>query len=121
MALVDGDTAAQREAFSILDRLGATAAIRRCREMLSGRGVTRIPRGPRPSTRANPMGLTDREIDVLALLAQGLQNGEIGERLHRSGKTVAHHVSAILATLGADTRREAVRIARSKGLLDTPR
>jgi hypothetical protein len=54
LALIDGDVAAQREAFSVLDRLEATAAINRCRGMLAGRGVTRIPRGPRPSTRANP-------------------------------------------------------------------
>jgi len=117
MALIDGDTAAQREAFSILDRIGATAAINRCREMLAGRGITHIPRGPRPSTRANPFGLTDREIEVLALLAQGLQNVEISGRLHRSEKTVAHHVSAILAKLGAGTRQKAVHIARMKGLL----
>jgi DNA-binding CsgD family transcriptional regulator len=116
MVLIDGDTAAQREAFSILERLGATAAAKRCREMLVKRGVTSIPRGLRPSTRANPMHLTDREIEVLTLLAQGLQNVEIGGRLHRSERTVAHHVSAILAKLGAETGREAVHIARTKGL-----
>jgi len=117
MALIDGDAAAQREAFAILERLGVTATIKRCREMLAGRGVTHIPRGPRPSTRTNPLGLTDREIEVLSLLAQGLQNVDIGERLHRSERTVAHHVSAILAKLGAGTRREAVNIARTKGAL----
>lgn len=121
MALIDGDAAARREAFSILDRLGATAAINRCREMLAGRGVTRIPRGPRPSTRANPLGLTGREIEVLGLLAKGLQNAEISGRLNRAEKTVAHHVSAILAKLGAGTRQEAVHIARTKGLLDPAR
>ncbi|MGH9719683.1 MAG: LuxR C-terminal-related transcriptional regulator [Bryobacteraceae bacterium] len=117
MALIDGDTMAQREAFSILERIGATAAVRRCREMLVARGVTRIPRGSRPSTRAHPMGLTGREIEVLTLVAEGLQNLDISERLHRSTKTVEHHVSAILAKLGASTRQEAIRIARTKGLL----
>lgn len=117
MALVDGDAGAQREAFAILERLGASATIKRCREMLAQRGVERIPRGPRPSTRANPMGLTSREIEVLALLGQGLQNGDISKRLHRSEKTVAHHVSAILAKLDAATRQEAVHIACTKGLL----
>ena len=117
MALIDGDAPAQREAFAILDRLGANAAIKRCRELLAARGVTRIPRGPRPSTRANPMGLTEREIQVLALLAQGLRNVEIGGRLNRSEKTVAHHVSAIIAKLGVDTRQEAVHIAHAKGLV----
>ena len=118
MALIDGDPAAQREAIAILDRLGATATIRRCLAMLAGRGVTRIPRGPRPSTRANPMGLTDREIDVLKLLSQGLPNAEMSRRLHRSVKTVANHVSAILDKLGAATRRDAIAIARARGLLD---
>jgi DNA-binding CsgD family transcriptional regulator/tetratricopeptide (TPR) repeat protein len=118
MALVDGDAAAQRETFAILDRLGATLAIKRCRQMLADRGVTRIPRGPRPSTRAHPMGLTEREIEILVLLAEGLHNAEISDRLHRSGKTVEHHVSAILAKLGVGTRQEAIQVARNTGLLD---
>ena len=118
MALVDGGPAEQREAFAIFDRLGASATIRRCREMLAARGVTHIPRGPRPTTRANPMGLTDRESEVLTLMAEGLQNAEIGARLHRSEKTVAHHVSSIIAKLGVATRQQAVRSARMKGLLD---
>ena len=118
MALVDGDEAARREAFAILEKLGAAAAIDRCREMLAERGVRGIPRGPRAATRANPMGLTDREIEVLLLLEQGLPNAQISRRLHRSVKTVSHHVSAILAKLGAATRQEAAHIARSKGLLE---
>jgi len=118
MALVDGGPAEQREAFAIFDRLGASATIRRCREMLAARGVTHIPRGPRPTTRANPMGLTDRESEVLVLMAEGLHNAEIGARLHRSEKTVAHHVSSIIGKLGATTRQQAVRAARTKGLLD---
>jgi DNA-binding CsgD family transcriptional regulator/tetratricopeptide (TPR) repeat protein len=121
LALIDGDEAAQREAFSILEKLGATAVIRRCREMLTERGVQRIPRGPRPSTRGNPMGLTDREIEILGLLAEGLGNAQISARLHRSVKTIGHHVSSILAKIGAGTRQEAVHIARSKGLLDSRR
>jgi DNA-binding CsgD family transcriptional regulator len=118
MALVDGDETARREAFAILEKLGAAAAIDRCREMLAERGVRGIPRGPRAATRANPMGLTEREIEVLLLLEQGLPNAQISRRLHRSVKTVGHHVSAILAKLGAATRQEAAHIARSKGLLD---
>ena len=64
------------------------------------------------------MGLTEREVEVLLLLEQGLANAQISRRLHRSEKTVGHHVSAILAKLGAATRQEAAHIARSKGLLD---
>jgi DNA-binding NarL/FixJ family response regulator len=64
------------------------------------------------------MGLTDREIEILRLLEKGLPNADISARLHRSVKTVGHHVSAILAKLDAGTRQEAVHIARSKGLLE---
>jgi DNA-binding CsgD family transcriptional regulator len=119
MALVDGDEPARREAFAILEKLGAAGAIERCREMLAERGVRGIPRGPRAATRANPMGLTEREVEILLLLERGLANPEISRRLHRSVKTVGHHVSAILAKLGASTRQEAAHIARDKGLLDS--
>ncbi len=118
MALVDGDEPARREAFTILEKLGAAATIERCREMLAERGVRGIPRGPRAATRANPMGLTEREVEILRLLEEGLANAQISRRLHRSEKTVGHHVSAILAKLGAASRQEAAHIARSKGLLD---
>jgi DNA-binding NarL/FixJ family response regulator len=57
-------------------------------------------------------GLTDREVDVLDLVDQGLRNAEIAARLHLSEKTVGHHVSAILGKLGASSRTEAVRRAR---------
>ena len=71
-----------------------------------------VPRGARASTRSNVGGLTDREVDVLDLLEEGLRNAEIAARLHLSEKTVGHHVSAILAKLGASSRTEAVRKAR---------
>ena len=76
---------------------------RRLREL----GVQRIPRGPTPATRENPAGLTERQLDVLGLLAEGLSNPEIAERLVLSVRTVDHHVSAILAKLGVSSRREA--------------
>ena len=71
-----------------------------------------MPRGPVPTTRANLGGLTERQLDVLALLAEGLTNGEIAARLVVSPRTVDHHVSAVLAKLGVTTRREAARRAR---------
>jgi DNA-binding NarL/FixJ family response regulator len=53
-------------------------------------------------------GSPDREIEVLDLLARGLTNEEIAQRLFLSEKTVRHHVSAILCKLGEPTRAGAV-------------
>ena len=75
-----------------------------------------MPRGPRPSTRENPAGLTARELEVLALLVEGLRNAQIAERLVVSEKTVDHHVSAILRKLDVRTRAEAAAEATRWGL-----
>jgi len=61
--------------------------------------------------------LTAREAEVLALVAQGLSNRQVGERLFISGKTVSVHVSNVLAKLGASGRTEAVALAHERGLL----
>jgi DNA-binding NarL/FixJ family response regulator len=74
--------------------------------------VRRIPRGPRPTTRAHPFGLTSREMEILQAVAAGLSNARIGDRLHISAKTVDHHVSAILTKLDVPTRQEAARVSR---------
>jgi DNA-binding NarL/FixJ family response regulator len=71
----------------------------------------RVPAGPREATRANPAGLTARQLEVLELLAEGLTNTEIAERLVVSPRTAEHHVAAVLRKLGAATRRDAVRRA----------
>ncbi|MBV8217120.1 MAG: helix-turn-helix transcriptional regulator, partial [Solirubrobacterales bacterium] len=81
-------------------RPAAAIAARRLREL----GERGVPRGPRPKTCANPAGLTARELEVLGLLAEGLRNAQIAERLVLSGKTVDHHVSAVLRKL--DVRSE---------------
>ncbi|MBV9808576.1 MAG: helix-turn-helix transcriptional regulator [Solirubrobacterales bacterium] len=76
-----------------------------------------MPRGPRQKTRANPAGLTVRELEVLELLAVGLRNVQIAERLVLSGKTVDHHVSAVLRKLNVRSRGEATAEAARLGLL----
>jgi DNA-binding CsgD family transcriptional regulator/tetratricopeptide (TPR) repeat protein len=103
------------EAAEALDRLGATAAANLVRRELRRLGVTHLPRRPRPRTRANPAGLTDRQLEVLGLLAEGLTNAEIADRLVVSVRTVDHHVAAILAKLNVGSRREAARAAADLG------
>ena len=67
--------------------------------------------------RPAPDTLTPRETEILALVAEGRSNGEIGKQLFISAKTVRVHVSNILAKLGASGRTEAAAIARRRGLL----
>ena len=75
-----------------------------------------------PSSRAragtHDERLTPREQEILALVATGRSNGEIGKQLFISTKTVSVHVSNILAKLGAAGRTEAAAIGRRTGLLD---
>jgi ATP/maltotriose-dependent transcriptional regulator MalT len=106
-----GEAVSMLESLDVLDRLGATAAAHLVRHRLRSVGVSRIPRARQLATPANPWGLTSRQLDVLGLLAEGLTNAEIAERLVLSTRTVDHHVSAILTRLGAATRRDAVRMA----------
>jgi len=95
------------EALAIVDGLGAAATARVLRRRLRDHGVRTIPRGPRPTTRDNPAGLTARQQDVLALVAEGLTNRQIADRLVVSVRTVDHHVSAVLQKLQVTTREAA--------------
>jgi DNA-binding CsgD family transcriptional regulator/tetratricopeptide (TPR) repeat protein len=117
LALAYGDQdEALLEGLALLDGLGARQTALRLRRRLRRRGNLRVPRGPTRATAANPAGLTGRQIEVLGLLAQGLTDAEIAERLSLSAKTVGHHVSALLAKLGVGSRREAAAAARRLGV-----
>ena len=102
--------AAVVEALAVARWLGAEPLERRVTTRLRELGL-RVPTRPRETTRANPAGLTSRQLEVLALLAQGFTNAEIAERLVVSQRTAEHHVAAVLLKLGAPTRREAARRA----------
>jgi DNA-binding CsgD family transcriptional regulator len=118
-ALAGGDEAAAGEALRILDRLGATRAAQWLRAELTRRGF-RVPRGPRRVTAANAAGLTPRQMDVLALLAEGLSNVDIARRLSLSAKTVDHHTAAVLDKLGAANRVQAAVAAYDLKLVPRP-
>jgi HD-GYP domain-containing protein (c-di-GMP phosphodiesterase class II) len=77
----------------------------------SGRRVPRLRGDP-------PAGLTDREIEVLRLLARGLSNKEIGKRLFISGRTVGHHVAHLYEKTGVRTRAAAALFAVEHDLVE---
>ena len=109
------DEALQQEALDVLTRLGARPAAQMVARKLRERGA-RVPRGPRQATQENPGGLTGRQLEVLALLADGLSNAEIADRLVVSQKTVDHHVSAILKKLAVRSRAQAAAEAARLGI-----
>jgi DNA-binding CsgD family transcriptional regulator/tetratricopeptide (TPR) repeat protein len=126
-ALTEGGGEAElHSALAEFERLGARPAAQRTTQRLRELGARRIPRGPRPTTRTHPAGLTRREAEIVQLLAEGLRNQEIAARLFVSPKTVDHHVSRVLAKLDVSTRGAAVHEAVRRGLLqprepDAPR
>ena len=100
----------------LLDRLGAVGTADRRRAELRRDGVAQVPAKPRASTRENPGGLTNRQLDVARLVARGFTNAEIAARLYISPKTTDHHVSAVLMKLGVANRRAVVVRADELGL-----
>jgi DNA-binding CsgD family transcriptional regulator/tetratricopeptide (TPR) repeat protein len=103
-----GAAAATEAALAVAEELGARPLLRR---------LGRVPEAPATPARGARVSLTPRESEILALVAQGRTNGEIGRQLFISTKTVSVHVSNILGKLGASGRTEAAAIARRDGLL----
>jgi ATP/maltotriose-dependent transcriptional regulator MalT len=116
MLSVLDDAESLAEALEIARDLGADPLARRAARRMRELGLT-VPHGPRESTRANPAGLTARQLEVLSLLAAGLTNAEIAEKLVVSPRTAEHHVAAVLTKLGAATRWEAARRGAELGLV----
>jgi HD-GYP domain-containing protein (c-di-GMP phosphodiesterase class II) len=102
-----GEAAAELRAEVKAGRLDAEAA-----EAVLGAAGHRVPR-----RRDGPAGLTRREVEVLKLLARGLSNKEIAERLVISPKTVGNHVEHIYSKIDASTRTRASLFAMQHGLL----
>ena len=105
-----GDAAGAREvadqARATARSLGAVPLLDRLKEL-----------GSTPQRATAAATLTPREQEILALVAQGRSNGEIGKQLFITTKTVSVHVSNILGKLGATGRTEAAAIAHRRGLL----
>ncbi|WP_181410701.1 helix-turn-helix transcriptional regulator [Nocardioides humi] len=110
-----GDTARARDeagqARALADRLRAPGMVA---DLLAESGASR---GTTATGHTGGAALTARELEILALVAEGRSNGEIGKQLFISTKTVSVHVSNILGKLGASGRTEAAAIARRDDLL----
>jgi DNA-binding NarL/FixJ family response regulator len=113
-------TTALRSAYQTAERLGA-APLRREVEGLARRARIDLTEPAAaeaaPARPADPYGLTPREREVLALLADGRTNPEIAQALFISARTAGIHVSNILAKLGVASRGEAAAVAHRGGLV----
>ena len=110
------DEESLRRAFATFDRLGAHVEAGMVVQRLRQVGVRSLPRGRRPQTRSNPVGLTARELEILKLVVQGRRDAEIATELFLSKKTVGHHVSSILAKLDVRSRTEAADTVARLGI-----
>ncbi len=111
LALFEGSEDDKRRTLAVLQELGAEAVCKKLKLEMRMLGIKSIPRGIRKSTLANSALLTNRELDILLLLKEELQNKEIAARLFISPKTVDHHISSILFKLNVNSRIKAVNEA----------
>jgi DNA-binding CsgD family transcriptional regulator/tetratricopeptide (TPR) repeat protein len=110
-----------REALAVFVRRGDDRLATRCREVLRRAGAP-VPRHGRGDTavpaRLRGCGVTSREMDVLQLVAQGLSNGAIAERLVLSPRTVETHVANLVAKTKVAGRSGLTRLVKSGSLAD---
>jgi DNA-binding NarL/FixJ family response regulator len=118
----DGAARSAGEALESATAMGARWLAAEARSFL-GRARLPLPEGcdesaalPLPAPDDDPFGLTPREREVLAMVAEGATNREIGERLFMAEKTASVHVSRILAKLDVRSRTEAAAVAHRHGL-----
>lgn len=116
----DRVTQAIASARTTATRLGAGPLLEQI-ELVARRARIRGGADEHGSHGGEAAGLTERELDVLRLVAQGHTNREIGQALYMSPKTASVHVSRILSKLDVKTRTEAAGVAYGLGLLDAPR
>ena len=122
----DGAARAASAALTAARRLGSAwlaeeveSLAARARLQLGDQARTAATAGGDGGEPEDPFGLTARERDVLALVAAGATNREIGERLHMAEKTASVHVSRILSKLNVRSRTEAAAVAHRQGLVPT--
>jgi DNA-binding CsgD family transcriptional regulator len=112
-----------REAEAFFAARGHDRVARECRSLLKAAGAP-VPRRGRGASDVPPalrgLGITSREVDVLALVAQGLPTKEIAARLVLSPRTVEHHVGSLLARTGLRDRAALVGFARANRVAPGP-
>lgn len=85
--------------------------------VFSQRITDRLLQNSQPAPVSQGFGLTERELEVLKLMAEGLNNGELAARLHISQSTVKFHITNILDKMGVATRPEAIVLAAKNNLV----
>jgi ATP/maltotriose-dependent transcriptional regulator MalT len=111
------------KAWQLFENIEAKAALQKVRSIAVDEGVgdllPKVRRGPYTKTRQHPLGLTNKEQQVLKCLVTGASNQQIAQTLSRSNRTIENHVSSILNKLNVDNRIEAMlRVQNEPWLAD---